>query len=63
MDICKWYELCPLKRFYEQGRLDKKWIDDYCWVNYSKCVRKRLEEQGIYHSDNMMPDGRINPSL
>lgn len=62
-EVCKWYDVCPLKRFYEQGRLNKKWIEGYCFGNYSKYVRYKMEEEGIYHADNMMPDGTINGSL
>ncbi len=62
-DVCIWYNVCPLKRFYEQGKLPKKWIEDYCWVDNSKCVRKEMEEQGRYHPDNMLPDGTIDKEL
>ena len=61
--ICKWFDLCPLKKFYEEGKLDKKWIENYCWGDYSECVRKKLEENGAYHPDNMLPDGTIDRSL
>jgi len=59
-EICMWFDLCPLKRFYDQGKLDKKWIEDYCFGNYSKCTRYKMEEEGVYHVDNMMPDGTID---
>ena len=62
-EACKWFDLCPLKRFYEQGKLDKEWIEDYCWGDYSKCVRYKMEEEGTYHADNMMPDGIIDERL
>jgi len=62
-DVCKWYDVCPLKRFYERGRLDKKWIEDYCWGNYAMCTRRKMEEEGAYHPDTMMPDGSIDESL
>jgi hypothetical protein len=61
--VCKWYSLCPMKFFYEQGKLDEKWIKDYCHGNYSICVRYQMEEEGTYHPDNMMPDGMIDESL
>ncbi|NQU18713.1 uracil-DNA glycosylase [bacterium] len=61
--VCVWFDVCPLKRSYEQGKLDRKWIENYCWADYSKCVRKKMEEQGIYHPDNMMPDGTIDERL
>jgi hypothetical protein len=28
--VCKWYPVCPLKFYYEQGKLDEKWIKNYC---------------------------------
>ena len=27
---CKWYQVCPMKVFYEKGELDKKWVELYC---------------------------------
>ena len=62
-DVCIWYNVCPLKRFYEQGKLPKRWIEDYCRGDNSKCVRKRMEEEGRYHPDNMLPDGAIDKGL
>lgn len=61
--VCKWYNACPLKRFYEKKILDKSWVEDYCWGGYSKCARYKMEEKGIYHPDNMLPDGTIDKSL
>ena len=61
--ICNWFQVCPLKRFYEQGRIDKKWIENYCKGDYSLCVRRKLEDEGVYHPDNMMPDGKIDERL
>ena len=61
--VCKWYSVCPLKRFLEQGSLDKEWVKHYCRDDFSKCERYNLEEQGIYHPDNMMPDGTIDKNL
>jgi hypothetical protein len=29
-NICKWYNICPMKRYFKEGKLDKKWIDEYC---------------------------------
>lgn len=60
---CQWFEICPLKRFYEHRKLNKKWIENYCWGDYSKCARYKMEEEGTYHSDNMMPDGTIDKNL
>ena len=60
---CKWYDVCPLKFFYEKNRLDKKWVEDYCLGDFSKCVRYKMEEEGSYYPDNMMPDGTIDGKL
>ena len=62
-NICKHFEVCPLKGFYEQGKLDKKWIEGYCWGDCLRCERYKMEDKGIYHPDNMLPDGTIDKSL
>ena len=62
-DICKWYDVCPLKLFYEKGLLDKKWVENYCWGEYFACKRYKMEESGVYHPDNMLPDGTIDERL
>ena len=56
---CKWYPVCPIKTYTEEGRLDRYWIENYCLVNNRKCIRYRMEEKGEYHPDNMLPDGTI----
>jgi len=31
-NVCKWYdETSGMKRAYDKGLLDKKWIEKYCW--------------------------------
>ncbi len=62
-NICKWYNVCPLKRFYEQKALDIIWVENYCRGDYLKCVRYQMEENGVYHPDNMLPDGTIDKKL
>ena len=61
--ICKWYDMCPLKRFYERKALDKQWVENYCWDDHSNCVRYKMEENGVYHPNNMLPDGTIDEKL
>ena len=61
--VCRWYQVCPMKRFYEQGLLDRSWIDGYCLRNNHDCVRYRMEESGQRHPDNMLPDGTIDTRL
>jgi hypothetical protein len=58
-----WYPACPMKRFYQEGKLDRKWIEYYCFGHHWKCVRYRMEEEGVYHPDNMLPDGRVDDRL
>ena len=60
---CKWYSVCPLKYYFEIDKLDKKWIDNYCMDKWQDCVRFEKEENGIYHPDNMLPNGEIDENL
>jgi len=60
---CKWYPICPLKRFYEEGKLNKKWIERYCKGDWERCIRYQMEERGDYHPDWMLPDGSIDERL
>ncbi|MBD3208188.1 MAG: uracil-DNA glycosylase [Candidatus Nealsonbacteria bacterium] len=58
-EVCPWYEVCPIKRFYEQGRVKREWVEQYCFQNRKDCKRRQLEEKGIPHPDEMLPDGSI----
>jgi hypothetical protein len=51
-----------LRRFEKQGKLSKKWENEYCKTesNWKNCKRYQMEEKNIYHHDNMMPDGGID---
>ncbi len=61
--ICKWYYVCPINYFTQEGKLPEKWVNNYCKGNWGQCVRYDKEERGIYHPDNMLPDGSIDKSL
>lgn len=63
MKECKWYAVCPMKRYYETGVLEKHWVEEYCKGNWEKCVRYKMEERGEYHPDWMLPDGSLNDKL
>ncbi len=63
LHTCKWYNCCPLKWFYEKGKLNRKWIDLYCQGNWESCIRFQMEERYEYHPDNMLPDGSIDEKL
>ena len=62
---CKWYNICPLRGFEEQGKLSNKWAKEYCKSddNWKNCKRYQSEEQGVYHPDNMLPNGEIDKTL
>jgi hypothetical protein len=60
---CKWYQVCPMKYYYQAGKIEKKWVDEYCHGNWQQCVRYQKEEAGIYHPDNMLPNGKIDETL
>jgi len=60
---CKWFPACPMKWFYQEGRLEQKWIELYCKGDWISCIRYAMEEKGEPHSDNMLPDGSIDKSL
>ena len=63
MSVCKWYHCCPMKRFTDEGKLEDYWVKNYCLVNNKNCVRYKLEEKGIPHPDNMLPNGEIRKDL
>ena len=61
--ICKWYYCCPIKYFVDKGKLEKRWVEDYCLVNNRECIRYQYEENNIPHPDNMLPNGEIRKDL
>ena len=62
---CKWYNVCPLRRFENQGKLSRLWSKQFCesQKNWENCKRYQLEEKGQYHPDNMLPSGIIDKDL
>ena len=61
--ICKWFDFCPIKRFVEEGKLPKKWVEEYCFKGGKNCKRYEAEEKNIFHPDNMLPDGTLDEKL
>jgi hypothetical protein len=59
--VCKWYNVCPLRRLEEKGRIGDRWKREYCETerNWKNCKRYQMTERGEPHSDNMMPDGTL----
>lgn len=63
MRECGWFPLCPMKRYYDRGALEYRWIEEYCRGEWTRCARFRMEERGEYHPDCMLPDGSLDPGL
>lgn len=60
---CKWYPVCPMKRFYEEGKLNKEWIELYCKGDWESCIRYQMEERGEPHPDWILQDGSIDKKI
>ena len=60
---CRWYNVCPMKRAYEAGKLDRYYVETYCFGNWKECVRFQMEQRGEYHPDHMRQDGVLDESL
>jgi DNA polymerase len=60
---CKWYPTCPMKRFYEGGKLSREWVELYCKGDWESCTRYHMEERGEPHPDWMLPDGSVDERL
>jgi len=60
---CKWYQLCPMKSYYEEGILDKRWVELYCKGDWENCIRYHMEENNETHPDYMLPDGTLDKKL
>ena len=56
---CKWFPVCPIKRFADKGQLGQDWIELYCKADWERCVRYQMQERGEYHPDWMLPDGTL----
>ena len=53
-----------MKRAYDKGQLDKKWVENYYWKGGQGCMRKKkFEEEGYVSPDYVLPDGSIDKNL
>ena len=53
-----------MKRAYDKGLLEKKWIEEYCWNGGKGCIRKkRFETEGYVSPDYVLPDGTVDENL
>jgi len=57
--FCQWYdETSAIKRAYNKGLIDRKWVENYCWNSGKNCERKRrFEEEGYISPEYVLPDG------
>ena len=64
-NVCVWYNSTSgMKRAYDAGRLDKHWIEDYCFNGGKDCVRKkRWESEGYISPGWVLPDGSVDEDL
>ena len=62
---CRWYDgTSGMKRAYDAGLLDAKWIEDYCMNGGQGCVRKRrFETEGYVSPDFVLPNGQVDEKL
>ena len=60
---CKWYFCCPIRSFTKEGKLERFWVENYCLVGNTECVRYQKESRGEYHPANMLPNGEIRDDL
>jgi len=63
INVCKWYHSCPIKRFTDQGKLERYWIENYCLLSNKNCIRYQMEENNQFHPDNMLPNGEVKKDL
>ena len=63
--LCPWYDqTSAIKRAYDKGEIDQKWVENYCWNGGKGYVRKkRFEEEGYVSPDYVMPDGSVNERI
>ncbi|MFB6089211.1 MAG: uracil-DNA glycosylase [Candidatus Aenigmatarchaeota archaeon] len=56
--VCKWKDVCPLRRLEKQGKIDEHWKEEYCKSenNWKNCKRYQMEERGKSH-ENILPNG------
>lgn len=62
-NVCKWYISCPIKKFTDEGKLERYWIENYCLVSNKNYIRFQMEERGEPHPDNMLPNCEVRKDL
>jgi hypothetical protein len=64
-DVCRWYNATSaIKRAYDDGLIERRWVEQYCWKGGEGCVRKRrFEQEGYVSPDYVLPDGSESDQL
>jgi hypothetical protein len=53
-----------VKRAYDLGLIEKKWVEEYCWKGGEGCLRKkRFEEEGHVSPDYVLPNGTASERI
>ena len=63
MNYCKYFEDCSIKKYYEEGRISRKWTELYCKGNWKNCIRYKIIENRESPHVCMLPDGSIEKKL
>jgi len=55
---CKWFSVCPIRKWEEEGKISDKWKKKYCKSeeNWKNCKRYQMEVEGIEHQ-KILPNG------
>ncbi len=64
-NVCRWYDnTSGIKRAYDKGLIEKRWVEDYCWNGGKDCIRKqRFEKEGYVSPDYVLPDGTESEAI
>ena len=58
---CKWFYVCPMKRYFEGEKLDNKLFDSYCRGEWANCMRYEMEEKaGVKIRDSLIRKALID---
>jgi len=65
MKLCRWYdETSAIKNAYDERKIAKQRVENYCWNGGKSCVRKkRFQQEGYASPGHLMPDGSIDQKL
>ncbi|MDK2944504.1 hypothetical protein Y696_01895 [Mesotoga sp. H07pep.5.4] len=60
---CISYYECPVVRAYENGKINREWIEMYCEKDWTECARFRLDDLLSVSTDFVLPDGSVEERL